>query len=101
MRFRLFSFGIDWPIEVRRVLSARVRAFARPPAKEAKRTRGFTNRTGEHQNLFVIEMGKIAHGQSLEVEEMGDHLRLGGFEAAVQLEFDDDGVAINARAAQP
>src|SRR5262245_48396489 len=65
--FRLFTFGIDWPIEVRRSLSAT--AMARPPAKKGKRTRRFANRAGEHQNLVAVEMREIAHSQSLEVEE--------------------------------
>jgi hypothetical protein len=72
--------------------------MARPPAKEVKRTRGFAHRTGEHQNV-VIEMRKIAHGQSLEVEEMSDRLPLGGLEAVRHSDFNDHGVAIHARAA--
>src|SRR5262245_56976402 len=65
--FRLFTFGIDWPIEVRRSLSAT--AMARLPAKKGKRTRRFANRAGEHQNLVAVEIRELAHSQSLEVEE--------------------------------
>jgi hypothetical protein len=62
-RFRLLFLGIDWPIEIRRVLSARARAFARPPAKEAKPHQA-GDESGQGRTKEVQAGGETRDGQA-------------------------------------
>ena len=71
------------------------------PAKQPKRSRRFPYRATKDQNLTLVKMREIAHGERFEFKEVSDRVFLRGLEATVYLEFVNEGIAVDARAMSP